>query len=172
MSFNHGGCSSGCLDHRSWLKLVSWFGLKTYIQFCCFSFNLDIWLGDKIYYLQNFSCQHMFTWLKFLESFFVWTVALGKILILDNLRNRHVIVLDQCLYVQEKRGDHRSSFFFIVMWLENCGFRFFIFLGQSGSCLKGWCSCLLAGEVNWEAVAFQKLGGWLPCAQCSAFEEN
>jgi hypothetical protein len=29
-------------------------------------------------------------------AFFVWSAALGKILTIDNLRKRHVIVIDRC----------------------------------------------------------------------------
>jgi hypothetical protein len=35
-----------------------------------FSFNLEIWFGHKIYYLQKISYQHMLTWLKFCEWHF------------------------------------------------------------------------------------------------------
>jgi hypothetical protein len=51
-----------------------------------FSFNLEIWFGHKIYYLQKISYQHMLTWLKFCE----WHFSM------DNMRTRHVIALDRC----------------------------------------------------------------------------
>jgi hypothetical protein len=42
-------------------------------------------------------------------AFFVWIVALCKILTLANLRKGHVIVID-VLHVQEDQGIHRPSF--------------------------------------------------------------
>jgi hypothetical protein len=37
-------------------------------------------------------------------AFFTWSIALGKILIMDNLRKRHVIVVDwRCVY--KKSGE-------------------------------------------------------------------
>ena len=41
-------------------------------------------------------------------SFFVWTVALGKILKIDNLQ-KSIIVVNWCLYVQKRLGDNWSS---------------------------------------------------------------
>jgi hypothetical protein len=38
--------------------------------------------------------------------FFVWTMTLGKILTLNNLRKRNVIVVGLVLYVQEECGVH------------------------------------------------------------------
>ena len=41
-------------------------------------------------------------------AFFVWSAALGKILTLDNLRKRHVIVINKCFMCKnnEETVDH------------------------------------------------------------------
>ena len=43
------------------------------------------------------------------KSFFFWTMALGKILTIDNLRKRHFVVLELVFYVQKVWGICRSS---------------------------------------------------------------
>jgi hypothetical protein len=58
-------------------------------------------------------------------AFFVWT-ALGKILTLDNLRKRNIIVVDWC-YMCKKSGESIDHFF-IVKLQENYGVCLFIFL--------------------------------------------
>jgi hypothetical protein len=53
-----------------------------------------------------FSLGRVFGRLRLLlrAAFFAWSVALGKILTTDNLRNRHVIVIDRC-YMCKRNGE-------------------------------------------------------------------
>ena len=42
-------------------------------------------------------------------AFFAWSVALGKILTMDTLRKRHVIVIDRCC-LYKKKGESVNCF--------------------------------------------------------------
>jgi hypothetical protein len=75
-------------------------------------------------------------------SFFAWSVALGKILTIDNLRKSHVIVVDWCCMCKRK-GEVVDHLFFIVRWLVLYGMLSSVTLGCHG--LYAWLICLLAG---------------------------
>jgi hypothetical protein len=54
----------------------------------------------------------------------VWTMALGKILTLDNLRKRNLIVMDWCYMCKSRESiDHLLH----CKWQENYGIQFFSF---------------------------------------------
>ena len=50
-------------------------------------------------------------------DFFVWSVALGKILSIDNLRKRHIIVVDLCVMCK-KNG--KSLNHLLLHWEVAC----------------------------------------------------
>jgi hypothetical protein len=66
-------------------------------------------------------------------AFFVWTAARGKILTLDNLRRRGMVVVNRCWLCESdgKSVDH----FFIVGLQGLCGILSLLDLGFAGSCL-------------------------------------
>jgi hypothetical protein len=81
----------------------------------------------------------------------VWTAALGKILTLDNLKKRQVIVIDwYCMCKKSRETINHLLLHYEVA--RDLWFQPFVFLALSGLCPKGWCSCWCAGEVSWEAV--------------------
>jgi hypothetical protein len=57
---------------------------------------------------------------SFEGSFFARSTALGKILTLDNLRKRHIIMVDRCCLCK-RNGELVVTFFFTAMWLPLCG---------------------------------------------------
>jgi hypothetical protein len=60
-------------------------------------------------------------------AFFAWLVALEKILIIDNLRKRHVIVVDRCYICKrdEESVDHILLHCVAVVILWNIFFNHF-----------------------------------------------
>jgi hypothetical protein len=67
-------------------------------------------------------------------AFFAWSAALGKILTMDNLRKRHVIVVDRCCMCKRNESPW-TIFFFIVTWLMPFGLPFSVVLDCLGLCL-------------------------------------
>jgi hypothetical protein len=61
-------------------------------------------------------------------AFFIWTAYVGKILTLDNLCKRHIIMIEWCCTCK-KSGKTLNHLFFIVMLLESCGIWFCRCLG-------------------------------------------
>jgi hypothetical protein len=99
-------------------------------------------------------------------AFFAWSSALGKILTMDNLRKKHVIVIDRCCLCKRNREsvDHL---------LLHCkvhvlyGMISSVTLGCHGLCLIKQLICLLAsGRV----VVLRVLlcGRWCILALCGA----
>lgn len=75
-------------------------------------------------------------------AFFDWLVALGKILIMDNLRKQHVIVVDWCLYRRNGESvDHLLLHCDVGCAIWNVFFN--IDLGCIGSYLDEWSICML-----------------------------
>ena len=66
-------------------------------------------------------------------AFFVWTVALGKCLTIDNLRKRKVWILDWC-YMCKSNGESVtiSSFTIPLLWIY--GLWFWVYLEYLGLC--------------------------------------
>jgi hypothetical protein len=62
------------------------------------------------------------------EAFFVWSTALGKILTMNNLRKRKIIIVDRCYLCKRD--------FFTLMWLPLCGIMFFLGLVCLRLCLE------------------------------------
>jgi hypothetical protein len=94
-------------------------------------------------------------------SFFVWTVALGKILTLDNLRKRKVIVVD-CCCICKKSGEFMDYLFLhceVIRELWNLIFRLF---GVEWVMLRRVIE--IVGVVSWKGVRFLTLGGCPFCA--------
>jgi hypothetical protein len=75
-------------------------------------------------------------------AFLLWFAALGKILTLDNLKKRHVIMINKC-YMCKKTGIPWIIFFFTAMWLLLCGVLFSVVLGCLGLCPDRLSTCLL-----------------------------
>jgi hypothetical protein len=73
-------------------------------------------------------------------TFFAWPVALGKILTLDNLKKRHVIVIDKCCICM-RNGETVNHLFLLTMWLPLCGVLSLAVLGCLGLCLDGLSTC-------------------------------
>lgn len=74
--------------------------------------------------------------------FFAWSASLEKILTMDNLKKRHVIVVDGCFHKRNGESvDH------ILLYCEvSCALWNAIFtLGCPGLCLIEWLICLLVG---------------------------
>lgn len=84
-------------------------------------------------------------------AFFIWTEASGKILTLNNLRKRHIIVVDwYCMY---KRCGETIDHLLLHCKVTKNGYRFSIFSGLNGSCRNGWWICWLVEEVSLETIA-------------------
>jgi hypothetical protein len=82
-------------------------------------------------------------------AFFVWTVAIGKILTLDNFRKWHVIVINKC-YMCKKTGESVDHFLLhcdvaSALWSSLQSFRDVLGYAQTGYRL----ACLLV--VLWKA---------------------
>jgi len=77
-------------------------------------------------------------------AFFAWSAALGKILTMDNIKKRHIIVVDRCCLCKQN-GESMDHFFSIVRFHVPYGMLSSIALGCPGLCLLGWLICLLAG---------------------------
>jgi hypothetical protein len=80
-------------------------------------------------------------------AFFAWLVALEKILTMDNLKKRQVIVVNRCCLSKwnGESTDHLLIHYevFCVLWLLSS-----VALGCPKLCLIGWLICLLAnGKV-------------------------
>jgi len=61
--------------------------------------------------------------------FFAWSAALGKILTVDNLKKRHIIIVDK-FYLCKRDGesvDHPLHYD-VLMWLPLCGITFLLVL--------------------------------------------
>jgi hypothetical protein len=75
---------------------------------------------------------------------FVWLVALGKTLTLDNLRRRHIIMMDRCC-ICKRNGSWWITFFYIVMWFLPFGVPFLVVLSCLGLCLEVSLIYLIVG---------------------------
>jgi hypothetical protein len=88
----------GCVDQLWWNPSKS--GLFKVKSFYCSlaSFEASCFPWKSVWRIQAPSR----------ATFFVWLAALGKILTLDNLRTRHVIVMDRCCMCKrnEESVDH------------------------------------------------------------------
>ena len=68
-------------------------------------------------------------------SFFIWTMALGKILTVDNLRRRKLVAVDWCYMC--KRSGEIVDHFYIAQLRKNYGIWCVPFLEFIGSCRVG-----------------------------------
>jgi hypothetical protein len=70
-------------------------------------------------------------------AFFYWSATLDKILTLENLKKRHIIVINRCCMCKktEKSVDH---LLFHAMWLLPCGALFSVALGCLGYASTGY----------------------------------
>ena len=67
-------------------------------------------------------------------AFLSWTATLGKILTIDNLHHRWVLVLD-CCYMYKRAGETVDHYFFMVILLASSGLLCSSYLGCLGLCL-------------------------------------
>jgi hypothetical protein len=83
----------------------------------------------------------------------VWTAAHGKILTLDNLRKRRVIVVEWCCMCR-RSGNLLIIFYSIAKWQENYGVRSLPYSESIGLCLQGWYRVLdcWRGQVGSRSV--------------------
>jgi len=90
-------------------------------------------------------------------AFFAWSAALGKILTLDNLRKRHVIVMDRCCICKKngKSVDHLRLHFDVASAIWSSLFNRF---GMSWGCLDVSLICMIVGGplVGHGALRFGK----------------
>jgi hypothetical protein len=77
-------------------------------------------------------------------TFFAWSAALGKIFTMDNLRKRHVIMIDRCCMCK-RHGNLWIIFFFIVRPPTPYGITSSVALGYLGLCIFELLICSLAG---------------------------
>jgi hypothetical protein len=68
-------------------------------------------------------------------AFFIWSAALGKILTLDNLRKKNMVLINRCGMC--KRYEETIDCFFIVSAPKFYGMPFSIVLVWHGLCLVG-----------------------------------
>jgi hypothetical protein len=92
--------------------------------------------------------------------FFMWTVALGKILTFDNQRKRTVIVMDWCCMYKKsgKSIDHFLLHYEVDRELWNLLVHLF---GVDLAMPRRVRKLLVSLRVRWEAIKFWKFGGWL-----------
>jgi hypothetical protein len=88
--------------------------------------------------------------------FFAWSAAIGKILTMDNLRKRHVILMDRCCMC--KQNGKRWIFFFTTMWLMLCGVLSLLVLVCLGLCLEVCLTCIVGGRLEGRGVL--RYGRW------------
>ena len=76
-------------------------------------------------------------------AFLSWTVTLGKVLTIDNLRKRGLIIQEWCCMCKQS-GESVDHLFCIVLWLWNSGPWCLVSLGCIGSCpeLRWICSAI------------------------------
>jgi hypothetical protein len=79
-------------------------------------------------------------------AIFAWSVALGMILTLDNLRKLHVIVMDRCCLCN-RNCDSVDHLLLHFMWLMLCGVLSLAILGWHGVMLDMLSTYLLVGGL-------------------------
>jgi hypothetical protein len=78
-------------------------------------------------------------------AFFFWTAALGKILTVDNLRKRGLILVEWCCLCKQS-GEVSITCCCIALMCRNIGPWFLAFLGSNGLCLIVFGLFLIAGK--------------------------
>jgi hypothetical protein len=91
------------------------------------------------------------------DAFSMWSAALEKILTLDNLRKRHVVVINKC-YMCKKDESQSIIYSFIARWPMLCSAVFLADLVFFGSCLVVFWDCVLASVplVGLRVLWFEK----------------
>jgi hypothetical protein len=103
-------------------------------------------------------------------AFFVWSAALGKILTLDNLRKKIMVLVNRCGMCKkdEESVDH---LLFIVNVLNSCGMLFSVVLVWRGLCLGGMRIFCVAGGQGVVPV-MPWFGKWFRFASCGVYGLN
>ena len=102
-------------------------------------------------------------------AYFVWTVALGNILTVDNIWKQKILILD-CYCMCKRNGelvDHLLAPLLLIcgLWSLSC-------LAFTGLCQRWWWSCWLVGKESLGGIGMV-LFGWLSfVAWCGAFGER
>jgi hypothetical protein len=99
----------------------------------------------------------------------VWSAALGKILTLDNLRKRNIVLVNRCgmCKKEEESIDHLLLHCESAQFLWNAFFSRFG-LAWLGLCLRGlWIFCIVGGRGGVRAVLW--FGRWYRFASCGAY---
>jgi hypothetical protein len=77
-------------------------------------------------------------------AFFAWSATLGKTLTMDNLRKRHIIIVDRCCLCKRDE-EFVDRILFTVMWLSLCGITYLLGLVCLGLCLEELTTYLPVG---------------------------
>jgi hypothetical protein len=104
-------------------------------------------------------------------TFFTWTAVLGKILTMDNLRKKNIIVMDWCCMCKKSGEsiDHLLLHCEVAMEVWNMVFQLFgvmwVMPGRLKDCLGSW-----RGQKDNSTVI--QYGEWLLCACCGVYGEK
>jgi hypothetical protein len=104
-------------------------------------------------------------------AFFAWTAALGKILTVDNLKKRKIIIVDRC-YLCKRDGesvDHLLLHCDVASTF--CGIMFFLGLVCLELCLEELSTYLLLGR-RLEGQGVLRYGRWSICILWCVWKER
>ena len=153
-----------------------------YMKACSDIYLFD-WWGFEVrsFYLSFYPPTLSFPWKLVWQwkvpprvAFFSWSASLGKILTIDNLCRRSIIVLDWC-YMCKRCGesvDHLLLHWPIAYLLMSCGLWCFVCLDSIGLCLLRLLSCLSLGKVNSGDIAILFFGDLCHITWCGVFGEK
>ena len=104
-------------------------------------------------------------------AFFIWTAAFGKILTIDNLRKRRVIIFDWCCMCKAsgESVNHLLMHYSIAQELWN---MVLILFGVFWAMPRDVSTFSLAGMVTRVNLRPAKSGKWYHTVSCGAFDVN
>jgi hypothetical protein len=103
-------------------------------------------------------------------AFFIWSAAFGKILMLDNLRKKNMVLVNRCGMC--KKDD--ESIDQLLLYCECAQFlwnAFLVALAWRRLCLRGWQIFCNAGGRG-VVLVVPWFGKWLRFASCGAYGLN
>jgi hypothetical protein len=92
-------------------------------------------------------------------AYFASLVALGKIFTMNNLKKRHVILMDRCCMCKQNGESADYLLLLHAMWLTLCGLLSLRVLVCLGLCLGESLTCLLVGG-RLEGRGVLRFGKW------------